>query len=133
MNEMPTNPDSEEQNGEERYAQWMSEHPEIEISPENLRECEPEIAEFEEIVAQFESTYSLEELHLISDLTSEEAPHHPLREPAKVALLPIVEKLTILRRETNISSEKHSELMAKYKNLSRAVGIINNNKVDHNR
>ena len=32
-----------------------------------------------------------------------------------------------------MSIEKHEELKAKYMHLSRAVGMINNNKVDHNR
>lgn len=77
-------------------------------------------------------TRSLAELHLIIDLKPEDAPKYPLRESAKTALIPIVEKLNILKKETNITPEKHEELKAKYMKLSRAVGIINNNKVDHN-
>ena len=104
------------------------------IAPENLRECGPEIVELEEMLVSFELIHSLPELHLIIDLKPEDTSKYPLRESAKAALIPIVAKLNILKKETNIASEKHEELKAKYKLLSRAVGIINsNNKVDHNR
>ena len=122
---------SEEQ--EDQYRQWMKDHPETVVAPEDLRECGPEIAEFEEMLASFELIHSLAELHLIIDLKPEDAPKYPLRESAKTALIPIVEKLNILKKETNITPEKHKELKAKYIQLSRAVGMINNNKVDHNR
>lgn len=117
----------------EQYEQYMKDHPETVIAPENLRECGPEIAGLEELLALFESAYSLAELHLIIDLAPEDAPKYPLRESAKAALIPIVEKLNMLKKETNIAPEKHEELKAKYTRLSRAVGIINNNKVDHSR
>src|SRR3989338_1796076 len=130
-------PKAEEQNlseeQEEQYEQWMKDHPEIVIAPEDLRECGPEIAEFEEILASFELIHSLAELHLIIDLKPEDASKYPLRESAKAALIPIVAKLNILKKETNISPEKYEELKAKYIRLSRAVGIINNNTVDHTR
>ena len=42
------------------------------------------------MIASFESTYPLSELLLIIDLTPNEAPKHPIREPAKNALIPIV-------------------------------------------
>ena len=45
----------------------------------------------------------------------------------------IVALLNALKKETDISTEKHKELKTKYKQLSRAVGKINNNKVDHSR
>jgi len=136
MNEIYKEPKAEERNVQEdndRYEQWMKDHPETVIAPENLRECGPEIEEFEKMLKAFESEHSLEELSLIIDLTPEEAPNHPVREPAKKALVPIVAKLNILKNETNITAEKHDELKAKYKRLSRAVGMINNNKVDHDR
>ncbi|MFH0969458.1 MAG: hypothetical protein V1804_03045 [Patescibacteria group bacterium] len=119
------------QEREDRYAQWMKDHPEVVIAPENRRECDPEIAELEKLIDLFESEYSLEELHLIIDLTVEEAPQHPVREPASLALIPINAKLNSIKEETNISRKKHEELRARYTRLSKAVGIINNNKVDH--
>ena len=130
-------PTAEEQNlseeQEEQYEQWMKDHPETVIAPEDLRECGPEIAEFEEMLASFELIHSLAELHLIIDLKPEDVSKYPLRESAKAALIPIVAKLNVLKKETNIASEKHEELKVKYMHLSRAVGMINNNKVDHNR
>ena len=123
----------QEREDAERLVDYLARHPDPVISPENLREAGPEIAEFEALVVSFESMHSLAELHSIIDLTPTEAPKHAIREPARVALIPIVALLNILKKETNISIEKHEELKAKYKQLSRAVGMINNNKVDHNR
>ena len=136
MNEIYKGPNAEKQEsqeGDDQYEQWMKDHPETATAPENKRECGPEIAEFEAMIASFESTYPLSELLLIIDLTPNEAPKHPIREPAKNALIPIVALINKLEKETDITSKKHEELRAKYMRLSRAVGIINGNKVDHNR
>ncbi len=103
------------------------------FSPEKQRECAPEIEKLENLFIAFEKEHSLEQLLLITDLTPKDAPNHPVREPAKNALKPITALLDVLKRETNITSEKYDELEAKYKILSRAVGMINNNKVDHTR
>ncbi|MFA6524405.1 MAG: hypothetical protein WC264_02010 [Candidatus Paceibacterota bacterium] len=140
MNEnMNTGSNSEEIKGQQEkensefLANYLLRHPEPVISPESLREAGTEIMELEEMFISFELKHSLEELSSIIDLTPADAPNHPVREPAKVALIPIVALLNTLKKETNISTEKHEELKAKYKRLSRAVGMINNNKVDHNR
>lgn len=136
MNEMYREPEPKKEitpEENERYEQWMLGHPERVIAPENLRECGPEIAELEKLLVAFEERHSLEELLLIIDLTPAEAPSQPIREPAKKDLIPIVALLKTLKEETNISPEKHDELKEKYMRLSRAVGIINNNRVDHNR
>lgn len=119
------------QSQEAEYKQWMNDHPEIVIAPENLKECGPEIEEFTKMVDGFESEHSLAELFLIIDLAPAEAPNHPIREPARIALGPIVAKLNLIKNETNISSEKYSELRARQKYLSQAVGMINKNKVRH--
>ena len=118
---------------DDQYEQWMKDHPETITPSESLLECGPEIAELEEMLLSFESEHSLTELSLIIDLTPKEAPRHPIREPARIALVPIIKKLNMLKKKTNIIPERHEELKAKYMRLSRAVGIINNNKVDHNR
>jgi len=120
----------------EAEIQWFIVHNEKkrqqkEIAERELRESGPEIAEFEEMLASFETTHSLSELHLIIDLTPEEAENHPIREPARVACIPLVTKLNALKNETNIPSEKYDELNAKYRDIRRAVGTINKNKVDH--
>lgn len=123
----------QEKEDDEFLADYFARHPEIIISPEDRREAGSEIAEFENIIALFESKHSLESLHSITDLTPQEAPNHILREPARVALIPIVALLNTLENETNISKNKYEELKAEYMRLSRAVGIINKNKVDHTR
>src|SRR3989344_5289654 len=111
----------QEQEDAKLLADYLARHP------------EPEIAQFENIIALFESTHSLEDLHLIIDLTPQEAPKNAIREPARVALIPIIALLNTLKKKTNISTEKYEELKEKCRRLSRAVGMINNNKVDHNR
>ncbi|MHB8831264.1 MAG: hypothetical protein ACYC44_04080 [Patescibacteria group bacterium] len=120
-----------EYSGEEQAAQWLKDHPELVAVPEVLKESGPEIAQFEEIIAAFEAEHPLEQLHQIVDLTVEQAPHHPIREPARQALLLITPKLLALKRDADISEEKYEEMKALYKRLSRAVGAVRNNKVDH--
>lgn len=113
---------------------WLDENdPKPEVAPEDRREAGPEIAELEAMVALFEEKYPVEALNAITDLTIKDAPLHPLRQPAKVALEPIVAKLLRLQEETDISNEKYLELHAHYQRLSLAVGFINGltNKVRH--
>ncbi len=119
---------------EEAEAQaQLKKYPEQTSAPESPRDCEPEIKEFERMIDLFETMYSLEALHAITDLTPEQAPDHPIRQPAKIALEPIVALLNRLEEETNISGSRYAEMKAKYKRLSRAVGMINKNKVYHDR
>lgn len=117
---------------EEAYEDWMKEHPRVVIPPEERREAGPEIERFEQMIADFEATYSLEELHAITELTFETAKDHPLRAPANKAISPIVTLLNALEEETDISPERHDALKAEYRRLSRAVGVIGkDDKVDH--
>lgn len=101
--------------------------------PLALQEAGPEIMELETLIASFESEHPLLDLYAITDLTFEESRSHPIREPARVALFPIVAKRNALKNETNISPEKYTEINEKYMRLSRAVGMLTNNKVDHTR
>ncbi|MFA7191700.1 MAG: hypothetical protein WC089_00155 [Candidatus Paceibacterota bacterium] len=122
-----------EKEGEERCADWLARFPEKVVSTEERRDAEKEIMEFEGFIINFEKTHSLSELNKIIDLNPEDSPNHPLREPARLALIPIVTLISTLKNETDISEEKLKELKSKYMILSRAVGMINKNKVDHNR
>ena len=117
----------------EMYLAYMAEHPEVVIPQENRRSPEDEITEFENLIKNFEQAHNLEELTTIIELTPEDAPNHPTREPAKKDLVPIVKLLNSLKEETTITEERHEELKAKYRYLSRAVGIINKGIVHHNR
>lgn len=104
------------------------------ILEENQRECTQEIMEFKDMITVFEATYSIEELNAITDLTPEDAPNHPIREPARLACNQIFAKLNVLAKETNITAEKYDDLKKRWNVLSNAVGIIINDvKVDHNR
>ena len=67
------------------------------------------------------------------DLTPQEAPNHPLREPARVALIDIVKELNKLKATYGENSPEYKSVKEKYMHLSRAVGMINKNQVDHNR
>jgi hypothetical protein len=123
----------EKQEQEDQYAAWMEDYPETVIPPEQRRECGPEVEQFKGMVSSFEATYPLAELHAITEITSAEMNDHPLRTPAKNALIPIQEQMKLLEKETDISAEGLKELKALWKRLSQAVGMINAGKVDHTR
>lgn len=86
---------------------------------------------FEAGLNLFESKHSLEALNAITNLTPAEAPHHPIREQARKDLIPIVTLLNVIKEKTNISKPHLDELTRRYLVLSKAVGMINNNKVRH--
>ena len=102
-----------------------------------LRETALEIGDYLKRIDEFESKHNLGELHSIIGLHPEDAPNHPIREPARKALIPIVAQLNILgiHRDKNLISRLQYEdsIKTQYMRLSRAVGMINNNKVDHTR
>ena len=135
MNEKMPNPQElkrlREKEEAEQLAEYLTRHPNLEPLPSNL--AEQARTEFDSLVASFESKYSLEELHSIVDLTPQEALNHPLREPARVALIPIVKLLNELKATYGETSAEYKSIKEKYMRLSRAVGMINKNKVDHNR
>ena len=118
---------------EERLEQFIKDHPDMFVTQENRRECGPEVEEFEQMIDAFESKYSLVELYSIVDLPLEEAPYHPVREPAHLALEPIYKKMRILKDETSISPEKYKELETRWNNISNAVGFTKNNKIYHDK
>jgi hypothetical protein len=101
---------------------------------QRLREYEEDVVGFKELIAAFKDKHSLEELLDITELTPAEAPFHPVREPARLDLIPIVQALKTMWEETTINmygKDLYRELEAEYRILSRAVGMINNNKVRH--
>ena len=84
-------------------------------------------------IEEFEVQYSLTELYAIVDLNPKDAPNHPLRAPANEELKVINRLLHAMKETTNITYEQYIELLAEYSRLSQAVGIINQNRVDHTR
>lgn len=117
----------------EMYESYIADHPEIEMPPESREDHTERAAALGEEMTNFEGQFDLEALNAITDLTPEEAPSHPVREPARQALESIVRNLNYLQEKTDIPPEVYDELDKQYKHLSQAVGIINNNKVDHTR
>lgn len=139
MNEMmgmgPSPEELKKKQEEEEDAEWLagvlSIHPEWVASEkisepvyssEDLESLEKDIAEFENMCASFEEEYSLAELHKIIDLTPQEAPLHPLRGPARLALNPIFGRLTALEKILGKDTDRYRELDAQYLRLSHAVG-----------
>lgn len=138
---------------------FLKDHPQKIASIETRRDCEQEKHELQVLLQNFEATHSLEELNAIPDvspelfklfahardmsaeqietaltlLTPEDAKKYKTRSPAIIDLKPIVALLNKLEKETNITATGMSKLRDAYRILSRAVGMINNNKVDHTR
>lgn len=113
-----------------QYEEYMARNSEAPIL-ETKRESGPEILEVEALIAKFESEISVEELTMLN--TAKEALASPLREKAKEEIKPILKIIQTLKKETNIGPDKLEELEVKYRRLSRAIGMINSGKVDHNR
>lgn len=130
MNEgAPKNPAIPE--GIEELADYLARHPVVE-NP--MRESAPLVSELEGVIAQFEINHPLAQLHAITVINPDEPELHPVREPARIALIPITERLAELRNETNISEGTYEQLRMKYKLVSRAVGMVQKNgKVFHDR
>jgi hypothetical protein len=138
----PRTPEEQAQYIEDMLA-WVDErHYPKEIPAAERTDYGPEIVELEGMMETFEATYSLEVLNAIIDVklaVDRENPQpgdielHPVREPARKALYPIVALLDAIEDEAKITREQLAELKAKYTRLSQAVGIINNKKVDHTR
>ena len=114
----------------ERLENWFEMHPE---TVNEYREAGPEIAKFEAMVANFKEEYDLEALHAIHELSVKDSRSHPIREPARLAIIPIISLLTVLKKETNITEEKYKELEDSYNVLNRAVGHIKNDILYHDR
>ena len=113
---------------EAQYAAFMEDHPDAEKPPAAVKESDPRVAEFQALVASFEAEYPLEELTAIIDLKAADAPNHPIREPARKALIAVHTMMKSLE-----GHPQSGKFYADYKRLSRAVGMINGGKVDHNR
>ena len=97
--------------------EWMAKYATEEIPAEKRWECDPEIEKLEEMFESFEQAHDIAALLAITNLTPAEAPHHPIREPAKQALNPIYKELKLIKDETNITPEKYAELKVKWKRL----------------
>lgn len=109
--------------GELMYEDIIAKHTELGASAEGKEDHSETVARLEVSFAQFETDFSLEELFAITNITREEAESHPVREPARLALYPIVEDLKFLKEKTNIPPDDLAVLKAKYTRISQAVGV----------
>lgn len=101
------------------------------IPEKERRDCNQEVVELQTMFVAFEAKYPISELYAITNLRVEDAPNNLMREAAKEDLVPIVARLSILKKETNIASGRYEELDQHYTYLSKAVGMINGDKVRH--
>lgn len=129
---MLENPESEEnrilREYEELLKDFFERHPDEEIPMEMRRDPEVEIESLLKMHTEFEAKYPLKELHAIEDPKDK---NYSKRIEAIEDLKPIVLLRLKIKRETTISKEKYDELFTLYKRLSKAVGMLNNEKVDH--
>jgi hypothetical protein len=111
------------------YDAYMESHPVVEIPKKSEEELAPVVAELEALFANFAETHDMEALYAITSLSDEEAANHPVREPARVALKPIVALLNTMK-----DHKDYEMLKEKYTYFSRAVGMrTSNDGVDHTR
>lgn len=120
---------------EREYAAGMLELPSSQdqsFPEQERRDSKQEIIEIQEMFKAFEANHSLEELSLLTGFkTIEEARANPVREAARLGLIPITEKINALKKETNISKEEYDELNKVYQKLCNAVGTIQNGIFTH--
>lgn len=133
MNEKPPTIEDDAEALSEEYADLIKYYEDEEFMERLLpkEECGPHIDEFEEMIAPWLREDILKSLSSVE--TAEEAEENELRERAKEALIPILEKLRFLDRRTDISDVDLEKLRVTFKILSNATGLINSGKVDHDR
>lgn len=120
---------------------WLPQYEQgAEPTPVSPEECEEREKEFLGLIVAFEASHPIDELYAVTELDGKDVNEHPEKYPVRVVakrdLGPIVTALNILKdlKERGlIPPEKYEALKARYTYLSRAVGIINNGKVDHTR
>lgn len=91
------------------------------------------ITGLENTFRKFEMNFSLDELFAVTEMTVEQALGDPKRTEAKKYLVVMVDLLNNLKELTDIPKQKYKELEERYRHYSRAVGILNNGKMVHNR
>jgi len=125
----PSEPTAEELDFLEGYLKGYPSVPQE--SPER---CGEKILELEGLFEAYEAKHDLEALSAITTLTDEEAKEHPLRKPAMDDLAPMNALFEQLKGQDAVSKETYDALDARYKVLSRAVGIrTSNDRLDHTR
>jgi hypothetical protein len=86
--------------------------------------CAEKIVAVESLMANFENTYDLEELHTITGFASREARLNSPRQRALEALTPIFNQLKYLSSQEAVPNETYANLQARFLLLKRAVGVV---------
>ena len=95
------------------------------LAPQESEEaCSQKVEVLEHMIAAFEVVYPLEELNAITGFHSKEERESSIRQQANMALAPIKEVLDAISLQGAISNEIKLRLQARYKVLSRAVGVL---------
>lgn len=110
------------------YEESHSSSETAQLSPER---CAEMVAELEGLYIAFEQKHDIEALYAITELDSEVAKDHPIREPARQDLPPIIAILKILEKQDAVSDEVFFQILDGQLRADRAVGTINNGRVDH--
>ena len=119
---------------DEMLEAFKSMHPELfPAEEENKAEYGPMVEEFNSLCTAFEATHDLEALNAVVELDAAVAAEHPVREPARQALILIQQLLKKIEEQTNIDDASFAKLHNEYIKFSRAVGVINKGIVDHTR
>ena len=112
------------------YESWLADHPESQISQELFETCESRMAE---LLRSFETVHSIADLYAVTQITVENALESSMRQAAKVSMRPLAELLLVSKVKHGSASREYNEVFPRYQYFSRAVGMLNNGKVDHTR
>lgn len=106
-------------------------------TPEKLKtaevlECGPYIQQCEQLIEEFLTDFSLDELNAIQGVFPQHFEDNPLRNSAKAAIKPIAYLLNnVFLQKTNISAEQYDQLMRKYLPLGYAIGRYMDDVLTH--
>lgn len=120
--------DEMDREGYELAYEYEQEHPDMFVEVEK-NETNQQVELFKALIDAFEANFPLEQLNAIE--TKEEALNSKLREAAIPVSNELHERFKSLSKTTKISTEEVSEIEAKLKNISKAIGFINSGKVRH--
>jgi hypothetical protein len=94
------------------------------LTQESAEVCAEKIAAVESLMADFENTFSLDELHAITGFASKEDRLNSPRQFALQALTPVFAQLAHLSSQEAVPNEVYLNLEARYQLLKRSVGAI---------
>ena len=113
------------------YEQFMRNNPDVKVPDEERLEHVGGIRIAEIHFEFFEKSVDIEALYATQ--TKEETENNANREVAKELIKPMLKMIQRLKAESDIPEDVYDELFERYIYYSRAIGVINNGMVDHER